>query len=54
MATVTLMKVPSKSGAYSNVLTNWLKFRRDGKDAALPRNRAAPVRKSLQQYPYAL
>ncbi len=25
-----------KSGAYSNVLTNWLKFRRDGKDAALP------------------
>ena len=36
MVTVILMKVPSKSGAYSNVLTNWLKFRRDGKDAALP------------------
>ena len=32
MVTVILMKVPSKSGAYSNVLTNWLKFRRDGKD----------------------
>ena len=35
MVTVILMKVPSKSGAYSNVLTNWLKFRRDGKDLCL-------------------
>lgn len=31
MATVILMKVPSKSRTYSNVLTNWLKFRRDAR-----------------------